>query len=75
MNKGERHGAPWSAADLAQLELMVSQQTALSEIAAQVGRTERAIQARLWKLERQRNRGPRSARNQRRHNGASFFLS
>jgi hypothetical protein len=47
-------GAPWSAADLAQLDLMMSEGIDRSKIAAQFGR---------------------NGRLQRRHNGASFFLS
>jgi hypothetical protein len=74
MNNGGKHGEPWSATDLAQFETMFDQQIGLSEIAAQLGRTERAVQVRMWALQRRRGVS-KGKRNQRRLNGASFFLS
>jgi hypothetical protein len=68
-------GAPWSAADLAQLDLMMSEGIDRSKIAAQFGRTEAAIQTKFAALQRLKNPSRRNGRLQRRHNGASFFLS
>ena len=70
-----KQGAPWSPAEVEQLESMLSEQIALRDIALQLGRTEKAIQAKFYGLERARN-GPKAGKRlQRRTNGASFFLS
>ena len=70
-----KHGTRWSSAEAAQLEAMVIQQIDLAEIALRLGRTEKAVQAKLWKLRlRQPARGVLK-RKLRREKGASFFLS
>jgi hypothetical protein len=70
-----KQGAPWSPADVEQLELMMSKQTALAEIAVQLGRTEKAVEAKVNGLQRLRNGSKAGKRLQRRSSGASFFLS
>ena len=69
-----KRGTPWSLAEVEQLETMLSGQFKSLEIANQLGRTEKAVKSKIYAIRRQRNR-PKSGRQQRRHNGASFFLS
>ena len=71
-----RHRELWSAADLAQLELMISRKAHPKEIASQLERTEAAIRTKSGAIQRERN-GPRppGRDSKRRRNGASFFLS
>ena len=75
MAMSDKGGQPkfWSTTDIAQLDSMMSQQIDPKEIASQLGRTKRAVQAKFWALQRQRN-GP-TKRQQRSYNRASFFLS
>ena len=53
---------------------MLSEQAGLTEIALQLARTEKAVQAKAYAIKRQRD-GPKERRLQRRYNGTSFFLS
>ena len=70
------NGAPWSPGDIAKLELMRSQKAERAEIAAALGRTEAAIDAKSRTLQRQKGgRRKIGKRQQRRVNCASFFLS
>ena len=70
-----QQGSPWSPAEIEQLETMLSEQVALTEIAVRLGRTEKAVEAKFYGLQRQRH-GPKAGKRlQRRTNGASFFLS
>jgi hypothetical protein len=76
MTSIRKHGTPWSSSDVEELKWMVRRQTARNEMAAQLGRTEEAVQAKLYTLLGSRTAAARSTkRQQRRYNGASFFLS
>lgn len=69
-----KHGTPWSSAEIERLESMLSKQIGLKDIASQLGRTEKAIDAKAHAIRRQRN--PTQKKHyQRRISGASFFLS
>jgi hypothetical protein len=75
MSAVSKHRAPWSPAEVEQLESMMSEQIALTEIAVRLGRTEKAVETKFNGLHRQRH-GPKAGKRlQRRTNGASFFLS
>ena len=76
MTLNVNHGAPWSAADFAELEAMMGRQANLEDMSSQLGRTKAAIEAKVRQISIQRN-GPRSVgkHQQRRKTGASFFLS
>jgi hypothetical protein len=69
-----KHGAPWSLNEIAQLKSMVARQIALKEIGAHLGRTEEAVTGKLYSIGGSRARQP-GKRQQRRRNGAAFFLS
>ncbi|MBA3511580.1 hypothetical protein [Sphingomonas sp.] len=69
------HGRLWSASDIAELKSMVAQQIELREIAAQLGRTEEAVATKLYGLYGRHTTRVSGKRQQRRRNGASFFLS
>jgi hypothetical protein len=72
MKSGER----WSVSEVAKLEWMISEQIDRKAIAAQLGRTEFAIRAKLSALQQQQNEQlGQTKRQHRRYNGASFFLS
>ena len=75
MSAARKHRAPWSSAEVEQLESMMSEQIDHKEIAALLGRTEKAIEAKFSELQRQRYGHKAGKRLQRRSNGASFFLS
>ena len=70
-----KHGMLWSLAEIEQLESMMSEQVALPEIAVQLGRTEKAVEAKFSDLHRRRHGRKPGKREQRRETGASFFLS
>ena len=74
MSAAGKHGTLWSPAEVEQLESMLSKQVDLTEIAAQLGRTQKAVETKISTIQRQRY-GPKGGRQQRRYNGASFFLS
>jgi hypothetical protein len=44
MTAVDKRGAPWSPAEVEQIESMMSEQIALTEIAVQLGRTEKAVE-------------------------------
>jgi hypothetical protein len=74
--RGER-SRPWSAVDVSRLESMITEQLERHEIAAQLDRTEHAVQAKVAALRRQQGTSAVGVgrRGQRRSNRASFFLS
>ena len=75
MSAVSRHRAPWSPAEVKQLESMWSQHSGLPAIAVQLGRTEKAVEAKIQAIRRQRD-GPKAGKQlRRRSNGALFFLS
>ena len=67
----------WSAEDVAELEAMVAKGIDVKQIACALGRTEQAVETKLWRLaggQPGRSARTRKAR-QRRTADASFFLS
>jgi hypothetical protein len=70
-----KHGAPWSPAEMGELRSLAGQQLDRRVVAAKLGRTEEAIAAKLYKLSGRRTTHATEKRQQRRLNGASFFLS
>ena len=76
MNKvGSRHGEPWSESELIELGSLVTQGMGHKQIAAQFGRSEEAVRARMHKVYGATFASPAGKRQRRRHSGASFFLS
>jgi hypothetical protein len=73
-NRGRR---PWSEEDITQLQAMYARNVSTEQIANCLGRSEKAIDAKLnnlvTKLETPGD--PAKKRTQRRRSGASFFLS
>jgi hypothetical protein len=69
------HRTRWSPAEVERLESMLSEQADLTEIALQLGRTEKAVEAKAYSIKRQRNGRKAGKHHQRRLSGASFFLS
>lgn len=67
MNPTGRRGATWSQDDVAKLRSMLAAGLTIAEIAAELGRTEAAVETKRNKL-----RGPSSRRSRA---GAAFFLS
>ena len=74
MTAREDHRKPWSLSDIEELNLMLRGQIDRKEIAAQLGRTEEAVAAKIYKLSGQRARQAGTRKHPRR-NAASFFLS
>ena len=70
-----KQGMPWSPSEIAQLKSMLGQQCDRKGIAAQLGRTEEAVAAKLYKLHGRRTAQGSGKRQQRRRKSASFFLS
>lgn len=72
--KGERRDL-WSPQDIAKLKLLIDQRLNRDEMAVELGRTQRAVEAKAHQLRRLEAKGAASRRQQRRKNGAQFFLS
>ncbi len=72
--KGNRP-VPWSPDDIAKLNSMTDDGIGRDEIAAELGRTKAAIDAKLSLLHRDSTGSAPRRRQQRRNNGAQFFLS
>jgi hypothetical protein len=69
------HRQLWSANEIAELNSMVARRIHRKQIAAQLGRTEAAIDAKLNQLHGRRPTREALKRQQRRRSGASAFLS
>jgi hypothetical protein len=67
---------PWSTEDLARLQALAAQGDGKREIALALGRTQQAVEAKLWRLRGQPIDRPSNGKaRKRRSGGASFFLS
>ena len=70
----KRYRAPWSSSEIAELGLL-ARQFGRKEIADRLGRTEVAIETKLYRLNGPPSSPSAMKRRQRRRNGALFFLS
>jgi hypothetical protein len=68
---------PWSAGEVAELELMAGKGQTTQQIASALGRTREAVDGKLYRSGKRTNGQPSRPRTtqKRRTSGASFFLS